>query len=227
MPLSVSQHQKWPGRYAAAGGLAVCALALLVACEAPARELTLLQAVDEGWVIATFTSRATYGDALAAVLESTTEQPIRITVERGTRLRNDRPGAESFVIFGYRGRLEAPDGALFARATTIALNGAGAQEIALLEGYSLTLLADPATALDTFALDGMATGDVLAVVQAATGAESIEARQIAIWAATEDVTAKDLADVAFKHTAGDLDGARSILQRAGLRPATFKLFGSR
>ena len=206
--------------------VATIAMALLAACGTPAKDVTLSQAIDEGLVTVTFTNRATYGDIMIALVESTSDQPVNMSVERGTLLRNDRAGGESFVVYSYRGRLESPDGREFAKAATIALDGAGALQYALLEGYSLNALTDPATALDTFTLDGMVTGDTLAVIQAATDAHSIQAKQMALWATTDNVSAQDLSSISFKYVASDLDEARDLLQRAGLKPEIFKLFGS-
>jgi hypothetical protein len=217
----------WRARRAAirwmAGVFAAAVIAAAAGCAPAVEDVALEQALKDGRVSAVFANRGTYGDVMIAAITSRADGPLAVMVERGTRLRNLRPGGESFAVYGYKGRLGAPYSASYQRERRLTLGGRGDTAYALLESYSLNALAEPAAENDAFAVDGRAAPDTLAVLQASAETDSIEAKQIAVWATTDDVTVQDMQEIAFACQPHDLDAARAILRRAGLDPDKYRI----
>jgi hypothetical protein len=209
---------------------ALCAglagLALLLAGCAPAQEVTLDQALAGKLVGVRYTSHGTYGDTVVAAFTSNVDQSLAITVEPGTLLQNRHSGSESLVVYRYKGELTSATDYTYRTDTAVNLAGPKASQLALLECYSVNALAAPASDDDDFVASGKADSDTLAVIRAATDDDSIEAKQIAVWAVTDDVSADELKAVQFTYASADLAAARAILERAGLNPADFTLFES-
>jgi hypothetical protein len=204
-------------------GLFAASLVAAAGCAPAVENVALEQALKDGRVSAVFANHGTYGDVMIAAITSRADGPLAVMVERGTLLRNLRPGGENFAVYGYKGRLGAPDSAGYQKEYRLTLGGRGDTVYALLESYSLNALAEPATENDAFTVDGRAAPDTLAVLRAAAETDSIEAKQIAVWATTDDVSAQDLQEIAFTHQPHDLDAARAILRRARLDPDKYQI----
>jgi hypothetical protein len=200
-------------------------LAALSAC-APATKIPLANALSDHQIGVTLQSRGTYGDIVVATMTSTSDQAIEVTITPGTLLRNETRSGESLVLVRYKGKLATPTSDMYQENAQLTLGRKGDQHIALLEAYSVNALADPAQISDTFALSGTANTNVLAVVKALKDGDAIEAKQMAVWAVTDNITAKDLDNVQFKYSPAHLTAARDILARADLTPNKFKLFAN-
>jgi hypothetical protein len=215
----------WVSRSFVAGLLATV---LLAGCAAtPAAKIPLEDALSSNQVSAMLRSRGTYGDVIIANVTSNTDQAIEVTVTPGTLLKNNNGTGEGFVLYKYKGMLTAANSNRYQENARLILRNRNDNHLAMIEAYSVNALADPAEITDTFTLNGKAGADVQAVIGAATAGDSIEAKQLAVWAVTDDVATSDLNTIQFAYKPEDLTAAEAILRRAKLEPSQYKLFAEK
>jgi hypothetical protein len=207
--------------------MSLLVMALVLAACAPVKKVALENALIDKQITATFRSRGTYGDIVVAAVTPNVDQAIELVVTPGSLLRNSTTTNESLVIFKYKGALAAPSSDSYQTNAAFVTRSKGAEQYAMLEAYSVNALADPALISDTFQLSGTASAEVQAVVNVLTDNDSIQAKQIAVWVVTDDITAQSLLDVHFPASPADLDSAKAILQRAKLDPAKYQLFAGK
>ncbi len=148
-----------------------------------------------------------------------------IDIPTGTVLRNTDPDRESFAVLKYKGEQESVSSTKYTPGKTISI-GASDEKLALLECYSLNAELDPPATGDTFTVDGLVDTDTLAVLEAAKSVDDAEtgARQIAVWAVTDNVDKDVLDNVNFEYQAADITKAKDLLSKAKLDTAKFNLF---
>jgi hypothetical protein len=92
------------------------------------------------------------------------------------------------------------------------------------EAYCLNFEKDNPSGSDRLLIEGRAQEEVVRILNVPSS--SIEGRQLAIWAVTDDISAADAREK-FQATSADLAAARKILQSAGLTVDRYRLFSSR
>ena len=204
--------------------LIAAVLALGTSGCASAKQVALENALLAKQITASFKSRGTYGDIVVATITSSTDQAIEVTITPGTLLTNTTRTGESLVLYRYKGKLATATSANYQENAKLVLSSRNAEQIALLEAYSVNALGEPAQVNDTFAVSATASTDVQAILKVFTDNDSIQAKQVAIWAVTDNISTENLNTMQFTYKPGDLDMAKSILQRAKLDPTKYKVF---
>ena len=187
-------------------------------------QTTIDQALQQRIITADFETKLSYGDVMTATFNLTGDQAITLDIPRGTVLRNTAGERESFVVYQFKGRFESATSTELKQAPSIILSTSGREYIALLECYSLNTLLPSAQETDDFAVNGTVPAETQAVLDAFEPNDSIEARQIAVWATTDNASQDDLDSIQMKYSEKDATAAKAILGRAKLDPSKYALF---
>lgn len=198
----------------------------LAGCSLSPQAMDVEQAIKEQRVAIEFSSRGSYGDIIVATSKLADEagESVNVSFPVGLALKNGDDQRESFVVFKYKGRLDSETDDRYDEGSSLGLSSAGSPEYGLLEAYSINAFLDSPAETDRFTAAGKAEANVMAVLEADRDVDNIEARQMAVWAVTDDITTQDLDDLALPYDADDLAVARKLIEAAKLDPASYALF---
>jgi hypothetical protein len=190
-------------------------------------QLTLTQAIEHGLVQVQITGNgASSGDAINIGLTRTQSETLEIELPRGTVLHSTASGFQDMVVHTVKGRISSPTALMYSPTSRIILDDDEEQWF-LVEAYCLVFHGDNPEYSTHFALEGAAPQDIVAVLDAAAqmGPDdaSIGAIQLAVWAVAEDVSRAE-AEARFDTDDEDFVQARAILERAGINPASTRMF---
>jgi hypothetical protein len=193
--------------------------------------MTLREAIDQGVVDARVTGvggpggGASSGDSIMLGLTKRVSGEVRIDLPRGTVLSPSLPGPQNMVVRVVKGRTSSQQSTMYQPTATIVLTEAGEQWF-LVEAYCLdTHLENPSYSTD-FSVGGLGPPQVVQVLAAADRLQpepSLEAVQLAVWAANEDPTAAEVTS-RFQADQADFNQARAILVEAGIDPNSKRMF---
>lgn len=225
--MQVRGRRGWPA--AIAIGLIVTAL-LIGPRPAPATAqatLSLVDALNRGLVFARFESNGSAsGAAIVLSVERLVEEELVLTVPVGMVLLNPETGGQDMAVRALLGRVWGPNGG-YEEVDLITIPGDGVY-VFMLEAYCIEAYDDNPRDGQALTFDGMASGDLLAVLLALDAVpaadDDIRAAQAAIWAVTDDVPQDYLDDVGYALSFASLNIARAVIVAAGLNPADYQLF---
>lgn len=185
---------------------------------------TLNQAIDQGLVDVEFTNLGTFGDVMIATVYGKATDSIELTIPSGVIIKNEGSD-EDFVLVRYQGMLSAAD-AIDPQLEQPLTAHKDQTSYGLIEAYSIEAYTNSPAISDTFRLDGFADGDLkmLIDVLAQKPHDQFTAKQIAIWAITDDADREVIywASSLFKEE--DFEQAKALLIEAKLDPANYLLF---
>ncbi len=184
-------------------------------------ELGLKEALTLGAIEGGFEGTgSSSGDSVTLKAKGTLKFSVCPGVQPGMVLANANAAAQNMVLARVSG---VPDGVFLKPVTELRFEPGVEAEYAF-EAYCLNFEKDNPSGSDRFLVEGTAPEAVLKILSAP--GSSIEGRQLAIWAVTDNISTKDARDK-FQSTDADLAAARAILQSAGLTADRYRLFSGR
>jgi hypothetical protein len=189
--------------------------------------LTLTQAIEHGLVLVEITGNGgSSGDSINIGLPRTQSETLEIELPRGTVLGSTTSGFQDMVVHAVKGRISSPTALMYSPTSRIVLDDDEEQWF-IVEAYCLELHGDNPEYSTRFTLEGAAHQDIVAVLDAAAqlGPDdaSIGAIQLAVWAVAEDVSRAE-AEARLSTDEKDFVQAKAILERAGINPASTRMF---
>jgi hypothetical protein len=160
------------------------------------------------------------GDSVVLRAKGKLKLEICPEFRRGTTLANANAGAQSMVLASLRG---IPEGAYLRPVAHLRFEPEVEAEY-IFEAYCLDFHKDNPSGSDQLSMSGAAPEAVQKVLSVST--TDVMAKQLAIWAITDDVNAQDV-EAKFGATQSDIHNARRVLEMAGVQPATYQLFKSK
>ncbi len=197
---------------------------ILGGCSFGTNPKTLNQAIDQGLVDVEFTNIGTFGDVIITTVYGKANASLELTIPSGLIVKNERSD-EDFILVRYQGSLSAAD-AIDPQLEEPLTAHKDQASYGLIEAYSIEAYTDSPAITDTFRLDGFAEADLKTLIDvlAQKPHDQFTAKQIAIWAITDDAD-RDVvywASSLFKEA--DFEQAKALLIEAKLDPANYFMF---
>jgi hypothetical protein len=193
---------------------------------APVQEMTLGRAIAEGVVDAHITGAGgSSGDSIMLGLTKRVSGDVHIDLPAGTVLVASSPGFQNMVVRQVKGKTSSQHSTTYTPTSTIVLTE-NSEQWFLVEAYCLGLHLENPTYDTDFSVSGLATPQVVQVLEAADRLQpqpSIAAVQLAVWAVSEDPTAQEVTSI-FSANQQDFNQAHAILQEAGIDPNSRRMF---
>ena len=192
----------------------------------PTQEMTLSQAIGEGVLDAHITGTgASSGDSVMLGLTKRVAGDVHIDLRTGTVLVASSSVFQNMVVHQVKGETSSQHSTAYAPRSAIVLTE-NSEQWFLVEAYCLGLHLENPTYDTDFSVSGLATPQVVQVLEAAhrlAPEPSVAAIQVAVWAVSEDPTAQEVTSI-FSANQQDLNQARAILQEAGIDPNSRRMF---
>ncbi|XSG74547.1 hypothetical protein ACP8Y2_20460 [Herpetosiphon llansteffanensis] len=197
---------------------------LLGGCSFANNSKTLNQALDQGLVDVEFTNVGTFGDVMIATVHGKATDSVELTIPSGLIVKNERSD-EDFVLVRYQGMLSATDAIDPQLEEPLTAHNDQAS-YGLIEAYSIEAYTNSPTISDTFRLDGFAEADLKTLIDllAQKPHDQFTAKQIAIWAITDDADREVVYWASSLFKEADFEQAKAFLIEAKFDPTNYLMF---
>ncbi|KPL85228.1 hypothetical protein [Herpetosiphon geysericola] len=197
---------------------------LLGGCSFTNNPKPLNQALDQGLVDVELTNVGTFGDVMIATIYGKAPDSVELAIPSGLIVKNEQSD-EDFVLVRYQGMLSALD-AIDPQLEEPLTAHKDQPSYGLIEAYSIEAYTNSPTISDTFRLDGFAEADLKTLIDlfAQKPHDQFTAKQIAIWAITDDADREVVYWASSLFKEADFEQAKALLIEAKLDPTNYLMF---